>query len=268
MTNTTDIVKSNSNTNLIPFNNEELDELVKAAGITGVTSRGQLLMVFKKAQELGIGPANAISHIHVVNGKSGIDIHLVKAILSKPSAGITWDLIENFQPLYNYTDGETVYSHDEAFDGNGNLLVLLQLKDNPLVDKAKDDGKIPVVKLPSKDAKGKRIYEVVDYRTTYKFTRLKQMPDKTWHTDIKYSSFSWNEAVTAGLPLDKTGNIALASPWYKYKKLMVATRAFTYGARDIASDLLNGNYETTELYEFNDIAYDVTEEGKTTILKK
>ena len=37
---------------------------------------------------------------------------------------------------------------------------------------------------------------------------------------------------------------------------MIATRAYTFGAREIASDLLMGAYETTELFDMNNIKYD------------
>jgi len=87
-----------------------------------------------------------------------------------------------------------------------------------------------------------------------------------WITKTIFTSFTWKEALKAGLPLDKAGQINPNSNWSKYTKLMLGIRAFTFGARDIASDLLLGTYETSELYDFNDINYDIDEEGKTTIV--
>ena len=70
----------------------------------------------------------------------------------------------------------------------------------------------------------------------------------------------------AKLPLDKAGQINSDSAWGKYPKLMLGVRAFTLGARDIASDLLIGTYESSEIFDFSDVPYDIDEEGKTTII--
>ena len=52
-------------------------------------------------------------------------------------------------------------------------------------------------------------------------------------------SFTYSEAVAAGL-LEK-------DTYKKYARILIQHRAFTYAARDIASDILFGVMETTEL---------------------
>ena len=263
----TSIMKSDS-ANLQLFDDSNIEELIKASAVTGVKSKGEFLMIAQKANELGIGFANAISHMHVVNGKAGIDIHIVKAILSKPSNGITWEKIDDYKPLYNYSDGVNTFTYDTLPE---NYIILPKLSGNPNVEKYRNEGKIPVAILPTITVDPKTKQQVrsivpIDYSTTYKFTRLRKQPNGEWIKVHTISNFKWSDAIKAKLPLDKTGNINSDSAWGKYPKLMIDIRAFTYGARDIASDLLLGNYETSEILDMNDIDYDITEEGTTTII--
>lgn len=71
------------------------------------------------------------------------------------------------------------------------------------------------------------------------------------------SSFSYSEAAKADFFEKDT--------YKKYPKVLIGHRAFTYGARDIASDALFGCFETTELKimtgtELNDNDYVEIEE--------
>lgn len=220
---------------------------------TGVTTPAMAMMLYHKAKELGIGWANAISHMHLVQGKLGIDIHIIKAILRRPSAMITVEKLEDFRPLYKFVakDFTTTYTTDTL---PANAVIVNDFKDKI------QEGQIPVIYLPTVtvDANGTEVssIEPYDYRTTYKFTRKKLHPDGKLVTEVVESSFSWQEALVAQLPLDRSGNFNTNSAWYKYRKLMMDHRAFTFGARDIAADLLLGAYETTELYDMHNMDYD------------
>ena len=96
-------------------------------------------------------------------------------------------------------------------------------------------GKVPVVRCAAVP---------VDYVTEYKFTRI--LPDKR----VMFSTgrFTRNEALAAGLFEKDT--------YGKYARVLIGHRAFTYGARDIASDVLFGVMETTELKIINGITLD------------
>jgi len=94
---------------LSTFTDERITELVEASAVTGIKNKGEFLMFVQRAKELNLGFANAAAHFHIVNGKLGIDIHIIKAILSRPSAGVEWEQIDNFRPMYEYTDGKSVY---------------------------------------------------------------------------------------------------------------------------------------------------------------
>jgi len=220
---------------------------------SGIRNEGDALLVLLKAHELGIGFANAIPHIHVINGKSGIDIHIIKAILTKPKTGVTWKMINNFTPIYEavlYTKAIT-----DTQNLPDNAIKVAKLSGNPMVDKYVAEGKVPYVLKPNTQGK----FIPIDYITIYEFTRKKKDIDDTWIIDTYTSSFTWTEAVNAGLT---SKNV-----WDNWGKTMLDHRAFTPGARAIASDLLMGNYSYEELLTINNytpIEYD--EQGKVTAI--
>ena len=73
----------------------------------GIKSVNDGLAILMRAKDLNMPFSTAIEHIHVINGKTGVDIHVIKALLSR--AGVTWRCINNYSPLYEYTDGINVY---------------------------------------------------------------------------------------------------------------------------------------------------------------
>ena len=221
---------------------------------TGVNTVGAGLLMMMKAKELGIGFGNAIPHMQIINGKAGIDVHIIKALLSNPNSGVTWTHTKDNVPLYNYTDGHNIFIYQTLPE---NYIILPKLSGNPDVDKYRSEGKYPVVILPAKDGK----IVPIDYISEYKFERIKKDIKGDWITVTTVSKFTWSEAITAKLPLDKAGQINPDSAWYKYRNLMLNHRAFTFGARDIASDILLGNYSVDELLDMNDYVYDIDNDG-------
>lgn len=223
---------------------------------TGLKSAQNAVLILEKSKELRIGWANAISHLHFIKDKLGIDIHIIKAILSRPGTGIIVKKIEDHKPIFRYTDGSSFYEGDRMLPDNA--LVVNKL---PKSDAADYDASICyVVRVPTNVAPANKQpvwqYFPIDWRTTYEFTRKKKDIDGSWITVTEIGSFSWLEAVQAKLPVDAAGEYNPNSNWQKYRKLMIATRAYTFGAREIASDLLMGAYETTELFDMNNIKYD------------
>lgn len=233
----------------------------------GIKSVNDGLAILMRAQDLGLPFSTCIEHIHVINGKTGIDIHIVKALLSK--AGVTWENTKDYAPLYEYTDGFNAYidnsfpdyvrrciNHDEAVkkqeeanknnedivyvypvkwyqDFNGNVYKDYQLntKQYAIVTnrlQAKEviaAKKVPVYRIPNKP---------VDYITEYKFSRNVNGKEVN-----AIGRFSYTEAVQADMFTKDT--------YQKYPRVLIGHRAFTLGARDIASDILMGVMETTEL---------------------
>lgn len=236
----------------------------------GIKSVNEGLAILMRAQDLQLPFSACIEHIHVINGKTGIDIHIIKSLLLR--AGVVWECIKDYAPLYQYTDGNTIYNEtqlpsyvklcrtaDEAAkatnedtvgvyplkwyaDLKGNIYNEFQVSDKCVkcinrvqaLNVAKE-GKFPVIRVPA---------QPIDYITEYKFTRYKVINGKE-HEVTATSHFSLSEAQTAGFFEKDT--------YKKYARVMISHRAFTLGARDIASDVLFGVMETTEIKLVEDV---------------
>lgn len=239
----------------------------------GIKSIPEGLSVLMRAQDLQLPFSTCIEHIHVINGKTGVDIHIIKALLSK--AGIVWKCTKDYAPQYQYTDGSNVFLETQlpsycvvcknktsanklTVDTNGEQVGVYIL---PYYQDDKGN-KVPEFKLTSKckvvankeqhdEAIKNNLYPVVraitppvDYVTEYEFTRVRMIcGEKVISTAT--SHFSYSEAQAAGLFEKDT--------YKKYARTLIGHRAFTYGARDIASDIIMGCMETTELKTVNDI---------------
>lgn len=249
------------------FNPEDRSKLemylksVMSSEKCGIKTIQDGLAIYSRAKELDLPFTSCIEHLGVINGKTTLDVHLVKALLLK--GNVTWECTKDYAPLYEYTDGTSVYidgkipdycrkfknrteatefnngDNDEIGiypvrfyqDFNGNIY-----KDYTLNNKfsvvanavqAKEvaaKGLIPIIRIANVPS---------DYITEYKLTRTvgNQVITSVGH-------FTYSDAVTAG--------IATKDTYMKYMRILVGHRAFTYAARDIAADLLLGCMETTE----------------------
>lgn len=231
----------------------------------GIKSVNDGLAVLMRAQDLKLPFSTCIEHIHVINGKTGVDIHIIKALLSR--AGCTWRCIKDYQPLYEYTDGINVYNDGELpsyavrcisdkeaeakiKEANGNtdyvyvypvkyyqdfqgtIYKEYQINDKMaiVINKIQADyytkqGKRPIFRIPNKP---------IDYVTEYELHRTINGKDCIYN-----GRFSFKEALNAGLFEKDT--------YKKYPRVLIGHRAFTLAARDGASDILFGVMETTEL---------------------
>lgn len=269
-----DNFNGNSLSSINLFDNEQLaaataflDKIMRSDK-GGIKSVNDGLAILMRAKDLNMPFSTAIEHIHVINGKTGVDIHVIKALLSR--AGVTWRCINNYSPLYEYTDGinvyidgkfpdfvercksvkeanekriadekngitnETVYIYPVSWysDFSGNIYKSYNLTNKFEVavnrqhaDSIIKSGKIPIYKIAN---------QPVDYITKYEFTRI-----INGNTVTAIGEFTYSEAQTAKLFEKDT--------YAKYPKILISHRAFTYGARDIASDVIMGCMETTEL---------------------
>ncbi|MBQ3306895.1 MAG: hypothetical protein IJG68_01745 [Bacilli bacterium] len=246
---------------------------VIASPKSGITNINDGLAILMRAQDLQLPFSTCIEHIHVVNGKTTADIHIIKSLLSR--AGVIWECTKDYTPQYQYTDGNTIYietqiptycvkcrTADEAVsitqDSNGDKIGIypikwyvdlankkyneFQISDkckiaiNPShAQKLKAEGYFPVIRVPAVP---------VDYVTEYKFTRYKFNPVLNKPIkQIAVSHFSYSEALTAQFFEKDT--------YKKYARVMIGHRAFTLGARDIASDVLMGVLEEIESAQIN-----------------
>ena len=254
--------------NLLDSHQLELAEIflkrIMATEKGGIKSVNEGLAILMRAQDLQLPFSTCIEHIHVINGKTGVDIHIVKSLLLR--AGVTWKCTKDYTPQYQYTDGNTIYletqlpdycikcrTADEAVskttDNNVGVYPLkwytdlkgmvyneFQVSDKCVVainkqhaTKLANEGKYPIIRIPA---------QPIDFVTEYEFTRYRMINGKL--IEMKATShFSYSEAQSADLFVKDT--------YKKYARILIGHRAFTLGARDIASDLLMGVMESGEL---------------------
>ena len=183
-------------------------------------------------------------------------------------AGIVWETTKDYVPQYKYTDGNNVYDEtllpqycvkcrtkaeaesktdDEIVgvyplkyykDLKGRVYNEFQINEQcikcinlPQAMKVAQEGKFPVIRTQATPT---------DYVTEYEFTRFKRIYGKIVETHA-VGHFSYTEANTADLFTKDT--------FKKYTRIMIGHRAFMYGARDIASDILMGVMSDDELSE-------------------
>lgn len=233
---------------------------------SGLKSVQDGLAIMMRAKDLNLPFSTCIEHIHVINGKTGVDVHIVKALLLR--AGIVWNCTKDYVPQYQYTDGNTVYletqlpqyivkcrNAKEAEEKTNDDVVgvyplryYADLKGNKYNEfeinaqcvkcinkiqaiKVANEGKFPIIRIPA---------QPIDFVTEYEFTRFKTINGKVVEMHAK-SHFSYSEAANAGLFEKDT--------YKKYPRILISHRAFAYGARDIASDYLMGVMTDDEIME-------------------
>ena len=280
----TSVSKMNNQTNVVSVNNSfgklnlfDDKQLLAAENFLtkivrsekgGIKTVNDGLAVLMRAQDLNLPFSSCLEHIHVINGKTGVDIHIIKALLLK--AGCTWRCTKDYQPLYEYTDGINVYidnalpdyavrciSQKEAEDKtkadidknindnvyvypvkwyqdfNGNLYKDYQLNTSKFGIAINKNHAIEIQKS-GKTAVYRVANKPIDFVTEYEITRTINGKEV-----IAIGRFSYSEAQAADLFNKDT--------YAKYPRVLIGHRAFTYAARDIASDVIFGVMETTEL---------------------
>lgn len=197
---------------------------------TGISNPAIGLMKYQRAKELKIPWANAASHMYMIKGRLGLDIHLCQALMTRPGSGIRWKYIEEYKPLYDY------------IDASGNIYEEGVLPPNTIItnawNQAVGEGNIAVIlkPTPTLGLDGKTtIYRYIpsDYRTIIQFTRKKKDIDDTWITETEFGRFTFRDAIRAGL-------VTAGSNWEKRPAYMVWKSAYWDGARKIANDILQG----------------------------
>lgn len=237
---------------------------IMASDKGGIKSVNEGLAILMRAQDLNLPFSSCIEHIHVINGKTGVDVHIIKSKLLM--AGVVWERTKDYTPQYQFTDGSSIYNETQLpqwvvkcanakqaeantkdgligvyplayyIDLAGNVYNELQINDKCVIAlnkvqalKLKAENKFPIIRIAP---------QPIDYVTEFKFTRYK-MINGVERVMTTTSKFSLTDAQKAGL-IDKDN-------YSKYPKVMIDHRAFSLGARDIADDLLMGVMETTEL---------------------
>ena len=89
---------------------ETLMEKLMRSEKGGIKSVNEGISILLRAKDLNLPFSTCIEHIHVINGKTGVDIHVIKALLLR--AACHWECLEDYQALYEYTDGFNVYNEN------------------------------------------------------------------------------------------------------------------------------------------------------------
>ena len=246
---------------------EILTNLIKSKTLGKVNTVEGAIGYYVKAKELGIPFVTGIDHFFDVGGKTSLDVHVMRALVLKAGV-IHWEEVYNNAPLYKYIDNtkQTIATGiDETClpsifaEPKGNTETELESD----VKRIKGIGKIPVFKMMERVPITKDL-SVFNYATKYKFTRYIKFPNGSEKELVEYGEFSIKEAVMAGLHLKKDG-VNLDSPWIKYPRNMLEHRAWTFGARKIADDILFGMLERTEALDMEKVPYTITD-GKVTVI--
>ena len=200
---------------------------------------GDVVIVLQAARDFRIPITFALANIHPIQGKASAGIHLMSAQILK--AGITYKVLEDFQPVYKYIGrGSLEVTQDEVLGDRDAYHIL-----GP---KATEDMyhaiKINVIR------KG-----ILDYRTVIEFTRQMPQPDGSITTMVIYGKFSQSEAKKAGL-YERNPDT-----WCKYERAMVYARAFGDGAKKIGNDVLLGMTEISMMCDTFNIPYKSDNEG-------
>jgi hypothetical protein len=194
-------------------------EVVKS-GLSPFKKEADAILVLIRGHELGLPYGVSINNIFSINGKTGMSVHLHKALLL--NAGIYIELTEDCVPVYAYG----------------------VQKDNP--NAAQPKIFVPIGTTTKTKVEGYVVSpQVIDRQTTWYFEREMRMGLSGKIKTLKVtSSYRYSEATQAEL-IEK-------DVWKKYTRSLMKARAFTLGASDIASDVIQGMYSINELaMEFN-----------------
>lgn len=197
-------------------------EVIKS-GVSSFKREADVIVVLIRGAELGLPYGVSVNNIFPINGKTGMSVHLHKALLQ--NAGVYFELIEDYVPVYNYGVKKEVV--------------------NPTTNKSESKF-VPVGTTTDKKVEGFVVSPaVVDYQTTYYFEReIKMALSGKIRTKKVTMSFRYSEAVQAGLTEKDV--------WVKYTRSLMKARAFSNGSTEIASDVIQGMYSINELaMEFN-----------------
>lgn len=242
-----------------------MGEYIKSSKNGGISTVQDAIAIAIRSKELGLPFTACAEHVHVINGKTGVDIHIIKGLLSR--AGCTWKCLKDYQPLYEYTDGINQFVDGELpeyvvrcsskaeaeekrkADENGDYIYVYPVrwyadaKGNKYPDYRLNTKQFVIVANAAQmqEATANKLIGVwripnvpVDYITEYEISR-----NINGQIMTSKGRFTYKEAVVAGFFEKDT--------YIKYARIMIGNRAFTYAARDIGSDLLFGVMESTEL---------------------
>lgn len=183
-------------------------EVIKSS-VSPFKREADVIVVLQRGAELGLPYGVSVNNIFPIGGKTGMSVHLHKAMLE--NAGVYFELREDNVPIYYY-----------GLANDKNQFT-------------------PYGKTAERKLEGFVVHPTqVDTRTTYYFERNTR--DKITGEVRKKKvtmSYYYSEAVAADL--------VKKDVWVKYQRALMKARCFTMGATEIASDVVQGMLGINEL---------------------
>ncbi|MEK6881511.1 MAG: hypothetical protein AABY22_17950, partial [Nanoarchaeota archaeon] len=106
--------------NIDTFNSiEDLLEFgakIAKSKLTPLKTAEDVMTAVLMGRDLGIKTMVAVNNIYPIEGKASCGIHIINALLLK--AGVTWEVIEDYTPLYDYIDSNKVNYNQQDIDMN------------------------------------------------------------------------------------------------------------------------------------------------------
>lgn len=200
---------------------------------------GDVVIVLQAARDFKIPITFALANIHPIQGKASAGVHLLSAQIL--NAGITYKVIEDFAPIYEYSGlGKIPVTHDE-FVNNPDKYHLIGVK-TPETHYHKE--KLNVIRVKE-----------IDRRTVIEFKRWVLQPNGKYELMIVHGRFSRSEARLAGLYESNP------KTWGRYERAMIYARAFGDGSKKIGNDVLLGMTEVSMMCDTFNIPYVTDKEG-------
>lgn len=176
-------------------------------------------------KELKLSLTQSINNVISIQGTATLPVNLIKALLIR--AEIIYELIEDYVPLFQFF---RIDKEGKTYKDASNKPVVMGI--------GSIDEEFPNAKPLTTT--------IVDYRSTYLFTRVRKVGNIEKVITVK-GSFTYQDAVLMGL--------ATKDNYVKQPKTMVKARAFSNGAREIAPDIMMGMYSEVEMADSNDVDY-------------
>lgn len=257
-TNTTNVITSPLSSTVTSFNNidnlailKETASALEAMKEVASILIGSNLCPQKKVEDVilciltgnqyGFHYMVSVNNIFAINGKPTLSTHLQRALLLRNK--VIFEKIYDYEPMYMFlktdSEGNIIKKENEKRQIKPIVVGKGTRNDNF------ENSKIYITEQPT------------DYITKYKFKRVIEIATNIFDTIEVYSSFSIKEAITAGL-VEKDN-------WIKYPARMLDARAFTIGAREIASDITLGVYSVNELADAHGVNYTIDNNLQETI---
>jgi hypothetical protein len=230
---------SSLNNNLVMYDASEIKkslEYVKALVDNRLVPQKRetdALAAIQIGKELNLPPMMAVNHVIMIDGKAGLDIHILNCLLLR--AGVTTKVLKDLSPLYLYRDNLSKRK------GEGDVDEFSYYTLDELIEMGYSKADVMNKTLPnSNELRFIRGNIPQDYITEVELIREVTTPVGEQATITLKRSFRLSEANAGGL-LDK--------PNWKYQSAMMITRATAYAARQIIADLMMGYMTTDELEE-------------------